>query len=437
MEVKQKLEAELEGMMGREAEEKTVKETAEETEAEAVLEAVSEAGTEGKPEERTAADGLAVPVMDGNYLVHVPEFWDGMYHVAEPGDSYYRFEYKDTGGGLFEIEFYDRENEWHIYQQPDYEILGNWEKGVVAKFCPTDVQGEEEDYFRMTESVPLVYVTRADGTSLDPIQSDEMVFPNSHRKLITEEELNAVTAEQLRIGRNEIYALAGKEFKDKELQSYFESKRWYTGGMDEAREQEMIRKYGLPPEFYLHDVTKENIRLIQEREAQLELEAYEQTPEGQARREEITGSDHVIDESDCDWFQMDTSEFVHPSEVESSVLFGTWGVNTSDWTEESIREIGIAQWSPYLIFCKDGTLVYQFGDEIIEGTYRINPEDDVFCAIGNLDGREVKVSVYQMVMSVTNMPMIKEKAAGVFKTTIWGFEKWSESEEYGLDPWLE
>ena len=99
------------------------------------------------------------------------------------------------------------------------------------------------------------------------------------------------------------------------------------------------------------------------------------------------------------------------------------------------------QWSPYLIFCHDGRMAYSFGDMLIEGTFVINPsaEGEVPLAIGYLDdGRVCEISIYHMVMDVTNMdPIVMDIGGRMFETTTWGFEKWSDSEEYGIDPWLE
>lgn len=53
------------------------------------------------------------------------------------------------------------------------------------------------------------------------------VFPESGYKLLTEADLKGKTARELYVGRNEIYARHGRQFKDKELQTYFASCSWY------------------------------------------------------------------------------------------------------------------------------------------------------------------------------------------------------------------
>ena len=49
---------------------------------------------------------------------------------------------------------------------------------------------------------------------------------------ITEEMVNGLFVEDLRVLRNEIYARRGRIFKDKELQKYFEAQAWYRPNPD-------------------------------------------------------------------------------------------------------------------------------------------------------------------------------------------------------------
>ena len=58
---------------------------------------------------------------------------------------------------------------------------------------------------------------------------DDYIFPNSDKEYITFEEADSKTNEELRIGRNEIYARHDRKFSDEKLQAYFDSKDWYHG----------------------------------------------------------------------------------------------------------------------------------------------------------------------------------------------------------------
>lgn len=55
----------------------------------------------------------------------------------------------------------------------------------------------------------------------------EYIFEDSNARFLEEDEIYALTQEEMRIARNEIYARLGRKFTDEALQEYFESKSWY------------------------------------------------------------------------------------------------------------------------------------------------------------------------------------------------------------------
>ncbi len=60
----------------------------------------------------------------------------------------------------------------------------------------------------------------------------DYVLPNSSSQLLTYADVQGLTSDELRLARNEIYARHGRKFDDNALQSYFNSKSWYTGTID-------------------------------------------------------------------------------------------------------------------------------------------------------------------------------------------------------------
>lgn len=56
----------------------------------------------------------------------------------------------------------------------------------------------------------------------------EYILPNSDSVEITADQLSQLTAEQLMLARNEIYARHGRQFDTSEIQQYFNSKSWYV-----------------------------------------------------------------------------------------------------------------------------------------------------------------------------------------------------------------
>lgn len=65
------------------------------------------------------------------------------------------------------------------------------------------------------------------------VTTGDYVISDSNVALLTEEDVQGLTKEQLHIARNEIFARHGWIFKDKDLKAYFESKAWYKGEYSE------------------------------------------------------------------------------------------------------------------------------------------------------------------------------------------------------------
>lgn len=66
----------------------------------------------------------------------------------------------------------------------------------------------------------------ATETEPETKQEEGFIFPDSDSRLLTEEELEAMTVEELAIARNELYARRGRVFSGK-WGEYFGGKDWY------------------------------------------------------------------------------------------------------------------------------------------------------------------------------------------------------------------
>ena len=99
------------------------------------------------------------------------------------------------------------------------------------------------------------------GESLGENSTDsDFVLPDSSTRYLSEADLYGLTADQLRIARNEMYARHGRMFNDEALQAYFNSKPWYYGTIAPNNFDEMAA---------FNDYEKQNLILIKEREALL------------------------------------------------------------------------------------------------------------------------------------------------------------------------
>ncbi len=68
--------------------------------------------------------------------------------------------------------------------------------------------------------------------------SDGYILPYSDSMYYSAEDLEALSASDLRLARNEIYARHGRKFQDQQLQAYFDSCSWYDGFIEPEQFQE-------------------------------------------------------------------------------------------------------------------------------------------------------------------------------------------------------
>jgi hypothetical protein len=80
----------------------------------------------------------------------------------------------------------------------------------------------------------------------------DFIFPDSDRRLLSRSELTGLSAAELRIARNEIYARRGIYFKSQDLRERFEKFGWYHPSTWEPS---------------LNAIESQNVSLIQQAEA--------------------------------------------------------------------------------------------------------------------------------------------------------------------------
>ncbi|WP_461812399.1 YARHG domain-containing protein [Faecalimonas sp.] len=86
-------------------------------------------------------------------------------------------------------------------------------------------------------------------------QTKDYIIADSNTRLLTTNELTALTAEELQIANNEIFARHGRKFEDEKMKMYFESKSWYQGTIE-------TNVFDAQYETILSDVEKANVQLI-------------------------------------------------------------------------------------------------------------------------------------------------------------------------------
>lgn len=70
--------------------------------------------------------------------------------------------------------------------------------------------------------------------------ADQMFFPDSDSRLLTEADIAGMTSAELRLARNEIYARHGRRFSSQDLQTWFDSCSWYEGTISPAEFDESV-----------------------------------------------------------------------------------------------------------------------------------------------------------------------------------------------------
>ena len=89
-----------------------------------------------------------------------------------------------------------------------------------------------------------------------PLTGGSYILPDSSTKRITESDLASLSAAEIRIARNEIYARHGLIFKSEDLQSYFNAQPWYKGTVQDAGQ------------IALNDIEAANVSFINDYEMQ-------------------------------------------------------------------------------------------------------------------------------------------------------------------------
>ena len=140
------------------------------------------------------------------------------------------------------------------------------EKGAAYFFEPESVDSDEatsetessgvdeqsdDDLDKMLRESVLPVAVDAHPIDMGT-EDEEYIFPMSDYLELTDEQISALTQDEIRIAINEIYARHGYIFKDNDLKTYFESKSCYHGTVEPENFQESV----------LNVWEKENIRKL-------------------------------------------------------------------------------------------------------------------------------------------------------------------------------
>jgi len=157
-------------------------------------------------------NGVFKQVHEGNYY----DMYDGGGNVVLDSDGYPLMEYVWDGETVSMQEYQKRLSDAVgtmklIKPQIQYRSSGDMIKALQGALANTD--------------------------------ASEYIFPESNTSYLSEAQVAALSKEELRLARNEIYARHGYIFTKEDLKAYFQSKSWYVGTTTETISDEFLNEY--------------------------------------------------------------------------------------------------------------------------------------------------------------------------------------------------
>ncbi|NLG03889.1 MAG: YARHG domain-containing protein [Clostridia bacterium] len=193
--------------------------------------------------------------------VTIPDAWEGKYVVKEyeGGFGFLQKASNDIEEGMGYLYGFFREDRM-VCAHPGATHIAYTADTMYYMAEPTDVTCVVEDQSIVDEYSKLCEAKEQLAASLqidkEGVRYDarEFIYPMSETLLLDETDLFTYNSNDLRIGRNEIYARHGKTFKDITLQDYFNACSWYEPVGPDIGDKD------------LSETEKKNVELIKEQE---------------------------------------------------------------------------------------------------------------------------------------------------------------------------
>ena len=169
----------------------------------------------------------------GYFTFELPEYWYELCDIVT-GEDYVSFSQKksrDYGGLVFTIAAVTEDD---LYNVPSYAVITERNGYSYIIEYPSDVCFDAEneavraEYERLLEDEHYIF-TSFSAKEVERAMDEDYILPGSDTREISESELYALSEQEVKYARNEIYARHGRRFKDEGLQNYFDSKSWYNG----------------------------------------------------------------------------------------------------------------------------------------------------------------------------------------------------------------
>lgn len=198
---------------------------------------------------------------------------DGIYTYDNGVDTVYTADIHlgDADQGYLSIsaKTYNGENTYNFYAQNDglqicendtgdYIVSSDQGSTIVMRVTFTDggiyIDAEEFSVAPFIDGYYTLQIAYDPEIGNAANFSDAYIFPDSDKRLLTQEDLARVVAPAfLRYAKNEIYARHGRQFASKDLNAYFHTKSWYEGSVPASQFDES----------FLSEIEKNNVTIIQ------------------------------------------------------------------------------------------------------------------------------------------------------------------------------
>ncbi|MCC8046006.1 MAG: YARHG domain-containing protein [Clostridiales bacterium] len=178
--------------------------------------------------------------------VVLPSDWGGkvQMNISTDSVSFYHIASRDAltdalgyenGGHLFTICYTEEDDYTGL---ADYMVIGSTLDGTYYAWFPTDVQAYTDDLTISNEYTSLYndldWIKANMTLTIDVILEEypEYIFPESSTSYLTESDLAGMTADEVQMAINEIYARHHRKFLKEDVQDYFDAKSWYSGTIE-------------------------------------------------------------------------------------------------------------------------------------------------------------------------------------------------------------
>ncbi|MCD7832884.1 MAG: YARHG domain-containing protein [Lachnospiraceae bacterium] len=138
----------------------------------------------------------------------------------------------DNGGHLFTIAYTEDDDYLDL---PSYMVIGYTSEGTYYAEFPTDYQaytGDSEiaaEYNALSDDMDWIKANLTLTVDVIIEIDSEYIFENSASAYLTETDLSGMTADEVQMAINEIYARHHRKFYLDDVQEYFDSRTWYSG----------------------------------------------------------------------------------------------------------------------------------------------------------------------------------------------------------------